>query len=346
MLNDRQSDLRYMIDYSTWNRHAQHKPAENREYLAPDFMRRETPPEPMLLLLPHIIVGFDMINKKWSHLKVSNITDVVWNKEAFQSLVIEDEMKICVQALVSNQITGEKSTDLVYGKGNGLVILLHGPPGTGKTLTAESVAELAEKPLYRVTCGDIGTDPAAVERHLQAALNLGKVWGCVVLLDEADIFLEERSLHDLARNALVSVFLRALEYYDGILILTTNRVGTFDEAFKSRIQLSLHYQRLTENQRGVVWENFLRRLEKIDEDNINIEDLRRSLHELARYDMNGRQILNALTTARQRALFAGEVVDFRHLKRAIRVSTKFDQYLRSVKHGATDDDIARDDGIR
>lgn len=33
-------------------------------------------------------------------------------------------------------------------------------------------------------------------------------------------------------NALVSVFLRVLEYYDGILILTSNRVGTFDEAIR------------------------------------------------------------------------------------------------------------------
>ena len=49
--------------------------------------------------------------------------------------------------------------------------------------------------------------------------------GIVVLLDEADVFLEERDVKDLNRNALVSVFLRALEYYDGILILTSNRVG-------------------------------------------------------------------------------------------------------------------------
>jgi len=47
---------------------------------------------------------------------------------------------------------------------------------------------------------------------------------------------------DLKRNSLVSVFLRILEYYDGILILTSNRVEMFDEAFKSRIQVALHYE--------------------------------------------------------------------------------------------------------
>ena len=215
---------------------------------------------------------------------------------------------------------------------------------TGKTLTAESVAEFAEKPLYRVTCGVIGTDPAAVERHKATALTLGRRWNCVVLLDEADIFLEERSLSDLQRNALVSVFLRMLEYYEGILILTTNRVGTFDEAFESRIQLSLHYDNLTESQRRVIWTNFLTRLKDIDEDNINYHELKQNLRDLAKHDMNGRQIRNALTTARQLAQYKKERMDYRHLDHAIRVSARFDQYLRGVKHGLTSDAIARDIG--
>jgi SpoVK/Ycf46/Vps4 family AAA+-type ATPase len=132
----------------------------------------------------------------------------------------------------------------------------------------------------------------------------------------------------------------------GILILTTNRVGTFDEAFKSRIQLSLHYQRLTEAQRVTIWDNFFERLETIDEESVNVDDLRRNVRELAKYDMNGRQIRNALTTARQLAQFEGDMMDFRHLKHAIKVSAKFDQYLKNVKHGATDDDIAREEGVR
>ena len=48
-------------------------------------------------------------------------------------------------------------------------------------------------------------------------------WEAVLLLDEADVFLEARSTHDLERNKLVSIFLRVLEYYEGILFLTTNR---------------------------------------------------------------------------------------------------------------------------
>nr|GFD59301.1 hypothetical protein [Tanacetum cinerariifolium] len=82
---------------------------------------------------------------------------------------------------------------------------------TGKTLTAESVAELAERPLYRVTCGDVGTNPETVEKYLNSVMFIGDTWNCVVLLDEADVFMEERTKLDLERNALVSVFLRVLE---------------------------------------------------------------------------------------------------------------------------------------
>ena len=235
---------------------------------------------------------------------------------------------------------------MIEDKGNGLTILLHGGPGTGKTFTAESVAELAEKPLYRVTCGDIGTQPEDVEKYLESALHLGKIWDCVVLLDEADVFLQERTLSDLQRNALVTVFLRVLEYYDGILILTSNRVGTFDEAFKSRIQVSLHYPNLNRSQRHKIWRNMINRLRTLEQPNIDFDDIDCYISELAEQEMNGRQIRNAITTARQLAKFKDRNMTHADLKHVIDVAGRFDKYLYDVKEGFTDDAIARDSGLR
>ncbi|KAJ5279267.1 hypothetical protein N7478_004639 [Penicillium angulare] len=84
------------------------------------------------------------------------------------------------------------------------------------------------------------------------------MWGCAVLLDEADVFSEEGRETDLQRNALVSVFLRVLEYYDGILILMSNRIGTFqvDGAFKFRVQLAVHYPTLDVKERYAIWVEF------------------------------------------------------------------------------------------
>ena len=106
--------------------------------------------------------------------------------------------------------------------------VLHGPPGTGKTLTAEGISELLKCPLYMVSAGELGTDSRFLESELQKILDICHAWGAILLLDEADVFLEKRNMHDLHRNALVSIFLRQLEYFQGILFLTTNRVEVCD----------------------------------------------------------------------------------------------------------------------
>lgn len=95
---------------------------------------------------------------------VDRITEVTWNKAAFKQLVVPEETKELILATVT--VHGQRSSatmDIIDGKGQGLLMLLHGGPGTGKTLTAESIAEMQERPLYRVTCGDIGIEPKEVE---------------------------------------------------------------------------------------------------------------------------------------------------------------------------------------
>ncbi|PKY02830.1 P-loop containing nucleoside triphosphate hydrolase protein [Aspergillus campestris IBT 28561] len=343
---------RFMIDFPTYKQLHFSEPKIPRivgkgEQISAERMDLdEPPPAPELFLFPTTIIGFNLRRKKWVNLEVDLIRKVEWNKQAFESLVVEEETKELVQALVTNRLEAERGTDMIDDKGNGLTILLHGGPGTGKTFTAESVAELAEKPLYRVTCGDIGTHPEEVEQYLESALHLGKIWGCVVLLDEADVFLQERTLSDLKRNALVTVFLRVLEYYDGILILTSNRVGTFDEAFKSRIQLSLHYPNLSQSQRLKVWRNLINRLKRLDQPSVDFDDVECYVAELAEKNMNGREIRNAITTARQLAKFKGKKVSHAHLKHVINVAGRFETYLSTLKEGFTDDDIARESGLR
>lgn len=91
-------------------------------------------------------------------------------------------------------------------------------------MTAEGISELLKCPLYMVSAGELGTDSRYLEGELQKILDICHAWGAILLLDEADVFLEKRNMHDIHRNALVSIFLRQLEYFQGILFLTTNRV--------------------------------------------------------------------------------------------------------------------------
>jgi ATPase family protein associated with various cellular activities (AAA)/uncharacterized protein DUF7025 len=322
--------------------------------LNPNLLTSEDPPDDTFIYLaPPSMKRFNLKTKKWVDLSVDRFSAVEWNTGAFKSLVLHEKTKRLIQALISNQIEVDMSTDIITGKGNGIIMLLHGGPGTGKTLTAESVAEIARKPLYPVTCGDIGTEPSEVEKYLESVLHLGKTWGCVVLLDEADVFLEQRSLEDLKRNALVSVFLRALEYYDGILVLTSNRVGTFDEAFKSRIQLAIHYTSLTTHQRTKIWGNFFNRLKTLNEEGIDLLDLEDHVEDLAQHKMNGREIRNVITTARQFARWERKQqkvptfqLNYKVMEEIIETSGKFDTYIKKLNGGMSQDELAEDEGLR
>jgi hypothetical protein len=110
----------------------------------------------------------------------------------------------------------------------------------GKTLTAEVYAEVVGKPLYRVHSGQLGVTASSVEASLTAILRRAARWDCVLLLDEADVYIRRRD-NDLQHNAIVAEFLRTLEYFTGLLFMTTNRVGDIDEAILSRCIAVIEY---------------------------------------------------------------------------------------------------------
>lgn len=145
-----------------------------------EMMSDEPPEGDALLVFPASVMAYSLPSKIWCQLYVDRIIDIAWNKQAFKDLVAEAETKELVQALVTKQLSSKVSTDFVTGKGNGLIMLLHGAPGTGKTFTAEGVAEFAEKPLLRVTCGDVGTEAEIVDQRLQSTFELGRIWDCGV----------------------------------------------------------------------------------------------------------------------------------------------------------------------
>lgn len=217
--------------------------------------------------------------------------------------------------------------DIISGKGKGLVAVLHGPPGTGKTLTAEGIADLLKCPLYMVSAGDLGTDPRGLEKELQNILDIAHSWGAILLLDEADVFLERRSIQDIHRNALVSIFLRLLEYFQGILFLTTNRVETFDEAFVSRIHLSLRYGELTQKARKTVWKMFLERARTVE--GVCVAELSDAdYNELSKRQVNGRQIKNLTRAAQALAIHEEVPLGMSHIRRVTEVAVEFENDLR------------------
>lgn len=289
---------------------------------------REFSEEELLIASP-VVLGFAFSEKLWLEFTVSGINDIDWNEGAFDSLVLPDNQKSIVKALVESHTfqASRNIDDVIQGKGRGLVAVLHGPPGTGKTLTAEGIAELLKCPLYMVSAGELGTNPRELEAELNKILDIAHSWGAVLLLDEADVFLEKRTIQDIHRNALVSIFLRLLEYFQGILFLTTNRVETFDDAFQSRIHVALRYGELTVKAKRSVWKMFLEKVKEKDGLEVvafNEEDYTK----LSKHNLNGRQIKNAVRTAQALAVNEGKPLDMGHIAKVLDVAQAFEQDLK------------------
>ena len=156
------------------------------------------------------------------------------------------------------------------------------------------VAEVAKRPLYIVSAGELGTNVKGVDEQLGMVLDIARRWGCVVLIDEADVFLQARDTMDLERNAMVSIFLRRLEYFQGVLILTTNRKSAIDTAFRSRIHFKLNYPDLDEDSRLAVWKNLLDGVPPgVSSSDLNEDDIRG----LAKMELDGRRIKNVVSCA-------------------------------------------------
>jgi AAA+ superfamily predicted ATPase len=191
--------------------------------------------------------------------------------------------------------------------------------GTRVTNFWAAVAELTERPLYSITSGELGASPTQLEEGLKRALDIAKTFHAVLLLDEADVFLERRAMHDLGRNALVSIFLRLMEYYQGVLVLTTNRIESFDEAFQSRIHISLQYPKLSAQSRAQIWRNFY---DKLIPSAVDLSD--EDFEELATPELNGREIKNVIASSQALAVDGGERVSLEHIKQVLEVVTSFD----------------------
>ncbi|KAL9118140.1 MAG: hypothetical protein Q9187_005319 [Circinaria calcarea] len=336
------------------------RPGKFHGYQFP-ILGREKPPNEreFFFLCTHTIFAFDLKERCWEALDVEFVKDFSPLPNVFDNLVLEERIKGTVEAL-SRTFTRSKSgavspaADFIEGKGEGRIFLLHGPPGVGKTATGEAVAEMTERPLLALTCGDLGTTSLEVEKALENYFRLAESWGAVILLDEADVYLEKRNLTDVKRNSLVSVFLRALEYYRGLLFLTTNRVLQFDEAFVSRIHVALYYKPLRKADRIAIWENNIKRLKK--QDILVTREAREyvcSSSKVLDLKWNGREIRNALQTAvslakfKARSLRDGRIrVEREDFEEVAVLSAHFQEYMASTHRGKDASQLAKREGLR
>ncbi|ERF72636.1 hypothetical protein EPUS_05690 [Endocarpon pusillum Z07020] len=287
----------------------------------PDDSTYEMTPD-QAFLCPARIRGFSLTDKTWAFFLVDSVNDISWGENTLKRLEIDPEIKETLKALVNTHSKKEGRLngtldDIISGKGQGLVFLLSGAPGLGKTLTAECIAEELQLPLYSITSGELGTDVAKIDVQLRNLFSRARSWQAILLLDEADVFLAKRQTADLKRNALVSVFLRSIEYYQGILFLTTNRSKDFDEAFQSRIHFKIHYKPLDAKRRAILWRNLH---QSLNGSNGSMWDEAVYSRFGQEFEINGREIKNIFNTAISVAEYDKEILKEEHVRRVYDLS--------------------------
>ena len=269
-------------------------------------------------LMPYGVL-YDLTESRWFIARVDDLKPVDFSENAFEQLVLDANKKHLIHAVVKNRDIVNSGS--IGGKGKNAIFLLSGMPGCGKTMTAEAVAESIRKPLFKVNLGTLSSNIEKLEKRLGEVLQLSARWDAVLLIDEADAYMETRDSTNLARNALVAVFLRLLEYYAGVLFLTTNRRDQIDPAFWSRITLAFHYPSLDDAGLKIIWKNML--------GNVGVTATDAEIASLLVYGANGREIGNAINAAQSLAHEFAVPVNASHIAQILAVNKQFMKTMAS-----------------
>lgn len=192
-------------------------------------------PVPMV----HNIQVFDLATHEFMTVASGHLTRYEYDSSLADKLVLPPSHRDLLDILTTDIATF--TGDIIEGKSAGNVILAKGEPGVGKTLTAEVYSELIERPLYSIHSGSLGVSADSVRKNLETVFKRAKAWNAVLLLDEADVFVNARG-NNITQNAIVAEFLRTMEYFDGLMFMTTNRAANIDEAVISRCAAIIDYR--------------------------------------------------------------------------------------------------------
>jgi SpoVK/Ycf46/Vps4 family AAA+-type ATPase len=228
-----------------------------------------------------LMFHLDLHHYLWVH--ADDMAPYQYQPELKQKLILPEEQTDLIDILTAEMDV--LMDDIVAGKSGGTTVLCAGPPGVGKTLTAEVYSEIIKRPLYRVHSGQLGLSVGAMETALKDVLTRAQRWGAVMLIDEADVYIKRRD-DNMTMNAVVGVFLRVLEYFNGLLFLTTNRVDDIDEAIVSRCIALIKFYPPDDDARRKIWRVMTDQF-ALDVDDAVIDELVATFPEATGRDIKG-----------------------------------------------------------
>jgi hypothetical protein len=229
-----------------WKNNKNDKDDEPEDSEATDLIKKYTFIKP---IHPYIQI-FSLDSHEFITAHVTALKPYVYKTNLESKLILPAAVKELVTVLIEG--AAHHMEDIVTGKVGGVIVIATGLPGTGKTLTAEVYSEQIKRPLYVIQCAQLGTEEEKLEEQLGVVLKRATRWNAILLIDEADVYVRARE-NDLQQNAIVGVFLRMLERFQGVLFMTSNRPDAIDDAIMSRAIAHIKYDLPDANSLKQIW---------------------------------------------------------------------------------------------
>ncbi len=136
---------------------------------------------------------------------------------------------------------------------------LYGPPGTGKTAFAHHLSKVLDRPLHLKRASELQSMWAGqTEKNIARAFAAARDEGALLLIDEADSFLQDRGNAQRSWEVRqVNELLTQMEAFDGIFIASTNLMGSLDAASLRRFDFKVNFDYLTLQQRRSLFERVI-----------------------------------------------------------------------------------------
>jgi hypothetical protein len=238
----------------------------------------------------------------------------------WDDLILPPEQKerlrnACAQVEYRHRIYDQWGFGKKVAYGQGVSMLFSGPPGTGKTMAAQVIANRLQLELYKVDLsGVLSKYIGETEKQLGAVFDEVKKSQSILFFDEADALFGKRSetkdSHDRYANVQTSYLLQKIEEYDGVVILASNFLQNFDEAFKRRIKFIIDFTLPDQERRELIWRSVLPAELPRDED-LDFDFLARS------FELSGSSIKNIAVAAAFLAAEENAPLGMAHLLTAV-----------------------------
>jgi hypothetical protein len=286
-----------------------------------DVLDVETTNQEGLVPVHPLVRAFDLATQGFYFVNSDAMEPYVYDKSLGDKLILPKSHRDLLDVLTSD--IDLFVDDFIEGKNAGNIVLCKGQPGVGKTLTAEVYSELIEKPLYCVKTGTLGTNVTDIAKGIQETLDRARRWNCVLLLDEADVFVMTRG-NNLDQNAIVAEFLKTLEYFEGLLFMTTNRPNDIDEAIISRCAAIIAYDAPDEDDRRKVWRIMANQFQQDVSDEL-IGELVDLFPTIAQRDIRNLMRLTARVARKQNKSLSADLFRQCAMFRAIEIANEKDE---------------------